>query len=441
MIIKRLLLLGMGTIQRALIELLQHKKHKLLKTEEIICICPEDIPSYILDIVPNINHLKTHITLENMNKLLNPLMDNKTLCIDLTVNTDSIKIIELARKNNTLYINTSIEEYKKHQITNPEKETLYYQNIKLQKSIKKIKSNISIFESTGANPGLISNLTMNAIHKYCEDYKPHYLKYLRENKWAYVASKCVYMIHCAEKDTQETNYKAKSNCMYNTWSPAGYISESLSPSFISSPVAPNPEYKQSKYNPRMFINPNKKSMDCRTKSFIITPNNKVEPIMGRMITHNEVISMSNLFCTKNYTPIISYVYDSCPISQECLEIMKENDYKEPTKLTAIYQKDVINKDSYDSLGACVFFNDGRIYWCGSVLTNDQTLNKLGKNTNVNCTQLQVGISVLAYLEYLLKNRYNGVMSSEDVYYKNIIKYCKPFLGKFICKEITNETKN
>ncbi len=107
--IQRLLLLGCGTIQRALIELLKHKRHKLLKTPQIICICPEDIPQYILDIIPELIHLKTYITNENLNKLLAPLMDSKTLCIDLTVNTDSIKILELARQNNTLYINTSIE--------------------------------------------------------------------------------------------------------------------------------------------------------------------------------------------------------------------------------------------------------------------------------------------------------------------------------------------
>lgn len=437
MLLERLLLLGMGTIQRGLFELLQHKQHKLLKTKEIICICPEEIPDYIAQIIPHCKHIKTFITEENYKKLLNPLMNNKTLCIDLTVNTDSIKIIELARLNNCLYINTSIEEYKKEHITNPEKETLYYQNIKLEKSIKKIKSNISIFESTGANPGLISNLTMMAIHKYCEQHKPELLKHIRKNKWAYVASRCVHMIHCAEKDTQITDIKSGPNRMVNSWSPAGYVSESLSPSFISSPVPPTPEYKKSRYNPRMYINPDKRSMDCFTKSYIITPDDKVEQIKGRMITHNEVVSMSNLFSTKNYVPIISYVYDSCPVSQECLEYMKQNNYKEPQINTAIYQKDVINKDSYDSLGACVFFNDGRVYWCGSVLTNEQTMAKLGEDCNSNCTQLQVSISVLAYIEYLLKNRYKGVITSEDAYWKNIVKYCKPYLGRFICREITN----
>jgi len=439
MMIDKLLLLGMGTVQRSLFELMNHKHHKLLKTPIIICICPEEIPNYIIEIIPQLQHIRTLITDKNMNQLLEPLMDNKTLCIDLTVNTDSIRIIEIARKNNCLYINTSIEEYKKEQIKNPEKETLYYQNIKLEKSLKKVKSNISIFESTGANPGLISNLTMMAIHKYCEDHNPKLLKHIRKNKWSYVASRCVHMIHCAEKDTQETHYKAKPNYIYNTWSPAGYISEALSPSFISSPVPPSPEYKQSKYNPLMYINPEKKSMDSFTKSYIITPDNRVEQIKGRMITHNEVVSMSELFSTKNYVPIISYVYDSCPISQQCLELMKKNNYKEPQNNIAIYQNDVINKDSFDSLGACVFFNDGRIYWCGSVLTNNQTMAKLGQNCHSNCTQMQISISVLSYIEYLLKNRYKGVMTSEDVYYKNILKYCKPYLGKFICRDITNKT--
>ena len=436
--IQRLLLLGCGTIQRALIELLNHKRHKLLKTPQIICICPEDIPEYILDIIPELIHLKTHITLDNMNKLLSPLMDNNTLCIDLTVNTDSIKIIELARQNNTLYINTSIEEYKKQQIENPEKETLYYQNIKLKKSLKKIKSKVSAFESAGANPGLISNLTMAAIHKYCEDHKPHLLEHIRQNKWAYVASKCVHMIHCAEKDTQETHYKPINGAMFQTWSPEGFVSEALSPSFVSSPIAPTPEYKQSRYNSKMFINPSKKSMDCFSKSYIITPDNKVEPIRGRMITHNEVVSMAELFGTPHYTPIISYVYDSCPISQKSLEFIKANNYKEPSRYIPLYQEDITNKSGYDSLGACVFFKDGRVYWCGTVLTNTQTMKKLGTDCHTNATQLQVAISVLAYISYLLKNPRQGVMTSEDTYWKNILKYCKPYLGRYICREISNQ---
>ena len=438
MTVERLLLLGCGTIMRSLLELMKKEKYPLLKTKDIIVVCPEDIPEYIYKIIPKLKHIKTHITEDNMDKLLDVLMDDKTLCVDLTVDTDSIRIINIARKNHCLYINTSIEEYKKDEIKSPEKQTLYYQNIVLKKEMKKVKSKTTAFESAGCNPGMISNLTMEAIHNYCSIYKPKYLKYLKQNKWSYVASKCVHMIHCAEKDTQETKFKAKTNYLYNSWSPAGYISEALSPSFVSSPVAPTPEYKKSKYNKNIYYNPNKHSMDCFTNTYIINPDNKVEESKGRMITHNEVISLSDLLSTKNYTPIISYVYNSSPISQQSLEYMKKNNYKEPEKLVAIYQDDVINKDSYDSMGACVFFKDGRIFWCGSVLTNNETLKLLNKNCKSNCTQLQVSICVLSYIDYLLKHKNEGILTSEDIPYKKQIEFCKPYFGLYVCREITNE---
>ena len=304
--------------------------------------------------------------------------------------------------------------------------------------MKKVKSKTSTLESGGLNPGLISNLTMEAIHSYCKDHKPELLKYIKKNNWSYVASKCVHMIHCAELDTQETHYKAKKNYLYNSWSSAGYISEALSPSFLSSPLPPTPEYVKSKYNKNMYYNPNKHSMDCFTESFIITPDDKVEKIKGRMITHNEVISLSDLFSTKNYVPIISYVYSSCPISQQSLELMKKNNYKEPKNLIALYQKDIINKDSYDSMGACVFFKDGRIYWCGSVLTNKETMRVLGKDCKSCCTQLQVSIALLSNIEYILNNKKEGVITNEDLPYKKQIEYCKPFWGNYHCREITNK---
>lgn len=436
--IDKLLLLGMGCIQRSLLELMNKKKHPLLKTKNIIVICPEDIPKYIYDIIPQLQHIKKYITEDNMTNLLNPLMDNNTLCIDLTVDTDSIQIMNLSRKNKCLYINTSIEEYKKDDITNPEKKTLYYQNIQLDKEMKKIKSNISTLESGGCNPGLISNLVMEGIYNYCKKYKPNCIKFINKNKWSYVASKCVNMIHCAETDTQLTNLKCKKNYMYNSWSPAGFISEALSPSFLSSPKPPTPEYVKSKYNKNMYINPNKHSMDCFTETFIITPNNKVEKIKGRMITHNEVVSLSDLFSTKNYTPTITYVYNSCKISQDCLDLMKKNNYKEPKNLIGLYQNDIINKDSYDSMGACIYFKDGRVFWCGSVLTNNETMKLLGKNCKSNCTQLQVSICVLSNIEYLLKNKNDGIITNEDLPFKKQIDYCKPYWGLYVCREITED---
>ena len=79
----RLLLLGMGSIMRAFLELLSHENHNLLKLPAI-CICPEDIPDYILKMKPDLQHIKEAITESNVEKLIQPLIDSTVLVIDLS---------------------------------------------------------------------------------------------------------------------------------------------------------------------------------------------------------------------------------------------------------------------------------------------------------------------------------------------------------------------
>ena len=116
--------------------------------------------------------------------------------------------------------------------------------------------------------------------------------------------------------------------------------------------------------------------------------------------------------------------------------MKENNYTEPENHYVFNQKNVINKDSFDSLGATLFFRDGRIFWCGTVLTNEQTLNLLGQDTNINATQLQVAIAVLSGIEWMIANPNKGIITAEEIPYKYIIERCKPYWGNFFCKEIS-----
>ena len=70
----RFLLLGMGSVMKALIELLHHEHHNIL-TFPMTCICPEDIPDYIMKIKPDLQHIKTHITETNVYQLLEPLIN------------------------------------------------------------------------------------------------------------------------------------------------------------------------------------------------------------------------------------------------------------------------------------------------------------------------------------------------------------------------------
>jgi len=427
------LLLGMGSIQRSLMELLNVDKSPL-RHLKMICITPENIPEYIMKLQPQIIHIKKYITDDNMEKLLKPYLHENVFVVDLTVNTDSIAIMKLCKENNTLYINSSVEEYKKpKKPKNPEKLTLYYQDVQLEKEMKKIKNDSSQIHSMGLNPGAISSLVLCAIMEYCKKYKPEKLELLKKDKYNIVCKDILEMIHISEFDNQEIRQKPKANYFYSSWSADGLISEALSPSFIASPIKPK-GYLKSKYNKYMYYSPKLRSMDCKTDSICLDTNGKPFPITGRMITHFETVSLADKLGYGKYCPRISYVYSCCPISNMGLNQIQKNEYKEPKYKYVFTQKDIINKDSYDSMGATLLFKDSRKWWCGTVLDNKETMRIMGKDCYTNATQLQVSIAVLAGIEWLIKHKHEDTITSEEIPFNYIINRCKPYWGNFYCKE-------
>ena len=154
-----------------------------------------------------------------------------------------------------------------------------------------------------------------------------------------------------------------------------------------------------------------------------------------MITHFEIVSLSKYLSHGDYTPTISYVYSSSPVSQKCLEMIKANGYKEPAEYYVFMQDDVINKASYDSLGASLFFQDGRKFWCGTVLSNEHAMELLGPDAKMNATQLQISAPVLTAIEWMLENPNKGIITAEEIPYKYMLSRCIPYWGNFYCREV------
>jgi homospermidine synthase len=434
--IRHFLLLGMGSVMKALLELLQHEHHSFLKMS-MTCICPEVIPEYIFAIKPDLKHIQTHITEENVYKLLEPLITPETLVIDLTVNVETIDIIKICKRNGTMYLNTSLEKYNKDESNmNLEHTTLYYQELELEKATKDINNPITIIHSMGMNPGAISALVYQGIDAYCTQYMPEKKPLLKQNKFNLVAKDILDMIHISEFDNQEVKLQAKPDTMINSWSGTGFVVEALCTSFVSA-MRPMKDYQKSEYNNRIYYSPKYRSMDSITDSICLYPDGKEFKYNGRMITHFEVVSLSKYLSYGDYTPKISYVYSSSPVSQQCLEMVKASGYKEPREYYVFMQADVLNKESFDSLGASLFFRDGRKFWCGTVLTNDHTMKLLGPNVHMNATQLQICAPVLTAIEWMMNNRQRGIITAEEIPYKYVLNRCIPYWGNFYCREVAS----
>ena len=78
--------------------------------------------------------------------------------------------------------------------------------------------------------------------------------------------------------------------------------------------------------------------------------------------------------------------------------------------------------------------------CGSYLTNENVKSILGDDCYTVCTQLQVASSIMGFIDcFLLKYKNDGLNNSEDLdITTKYINYIKPYMGKFYCKEITDE---
>jgi homospermidine synthase len=187
----------------------------------------------------------------------------------------------------------------------------------------------------------------------------------------------------------------------------------------------------------MYYSDKYRSMQCSTNSICLDPGGNPFSITGRMITHFETVSLADKLSYGKYVPIITYVYSSSPISQIGLNNIIDNNFKEPQNTYVFNQHDIVNKDSFDSMGACLKFKDGRVFWCGTVLDNKKTIKLMGKNTYSNATQLQVSIAVLSGIEWLMKHKHKDNITSEEIPFNYIINRCVPYWGKFYCVEISN----
>jgi len=436
--ITTLLMLGMGSIQKSLIELIKIDKNDLINLDWI-CICPENIPEYIFKIKPDLHHCKLYLKDNNIDEILNDLISDSVFVIDLTIDVDSIKVMKICKEKNALYINSSLEQYEntKPEGNDIEKTTLYYQEKVLEKELSKVKGKHkqSQLHSFGANPGAISSIVYYGIYEYCKKYHKDKLKLLKKGKFDIVCREILEMIHVSEIDTQEVSMKAKKNWMINSWSAHGYVEEALDNSFLASPIVFD-GYKRSKINKHLIYS-TKHSMDVKCNSVSVNHDGSSHYYEGLCITHFETVSLSDYLGIGDYTPIISYVYKSSPISRKCLDYMRDNNYKKPKNYYVFNQKDVVNKDSFDSMGCSLYFKekDGtmRVWWCGTSLSNNQTL-ELGFEYST-CTQLQVSMSVLCGIEWIMKHRNEEVITGEEIPFNYVINRCKPYWGNFICKEM------
>ncbi|PIP67968.1 MAG: homospermidine synthase [Candidatus Omnitrophica bacterium CG_4_9_14_0_2_um_filter_42_8] len=390
-----------------------------------------------------VNYVIERVTRKNYPVLLKKYAGAGDLIIDLAWNIDCIEILQWARDNKVLYVNTSVEVWDPYSmdVRDPRNLTLYVRQMEIRNLIKKWGDNNgpTAVVDHGANPGLVSHFTKVALEDIAKkiisdkpkDKRVKILKEALDNKNypALAKTSGVKVIHISERDTQISDKPKEVDEFVNTWSIEGFFEEGIAPAEMGwgthEKNIPEGAYFH-KSGPKNQICLESMGVNTWVRSWV--PDCE---IVGMVIRHGEAFGISDRLTVWDkkskaiYRPTVHYAYcpaDAAIISLHELEMRRYN-LQENQRI----MNNEITKGE-DRLGVLLMGHDFNSWWTGSLLDIEEARKLV---PNQNATTLQVAISVVAAARWMIENPNKGFNLPDDLPHEDIMKISRPYLGPFI----------
>ena len=421
--------------------------------------------------------LKYKITSANVEELINDVLRLKAgdAIIDLTTRTPTMKIFAECRRRQLFYINTDIYD---------ESVPLPIVNNTLDGAIRATHAIIDdVYRKTehhgkvthvlecGMNPGLISIFVKRGLvdmAKWVQSKCKAKARRPQMEELKLALSSCDYhgiakalgvrVIHCSEIDTQVPTVKQiNKGCFMNTWSCVGLIDEGLEPAEIAvgthEQVIPFAPKRVEMAFPQIALL-GKDGIKVQSRSYVPIATKTEEgaqtvefkEIQGRCVHHGESISLNIFLGRDDYAPTMHYVYAMNPTTEAQLQTMNRRQLLraslDPAKMHVMNaHQDKLH--GTDNVGACFLLDANPItgekkpwgWWCGSMLDTDTVRNDLN-DPYFGPTVIQVMAGVLSGLSWAMKHPERGLMFTENIDGRYILKKAKKYLGTIYSGPIT-----
>ncbi len=375
-----------------------------------------------------IRFIKKALTPANFRDVLEPLLGPGDFLVNLAVDVASLALIEYCRERDAFYLDTCIEPWAGG-YTDTSLSPAQRTNYALREAALTLKGNgPTALVTHGANPGLVSHLTKRALLEIARDQGLNIVKPQSRNAWAtLMETLSIKVVHVAERDSQISSQPKKSGEFVNTWSIEGFIGEGCQPSELGWGTHENALPHDGRYHDfgsRCAIYMTRPGASVRVRSW--TP--KEGPFHGFLITHNESISLADYFTViedgrARFRPTVHYAYHPCDEAVLSLhELAGKNWHGQPHK--RLLMEEIVA--GTDELGVLLMGHAKGAYWFGSQLSIHEA-RKLAPHNNA--TSLQVTITVVAGIVWVLNNPREGLVEPEEVDCDFILDLCEPYLGK------------
>ncbi len=430
-----IVMIGFGSIGKGTLPLIE--RHFTYDKSRFVVIDPEDKDRKLLD-DRGIRFIHQPVTKDNYRHLLTPLLTDgggKGFCVNLSVDTSSVDIMELCNELGVLYIDTVNEPWAGFYFNaklGPEKRSNYaLREVTLAAKRKRKPGSTTAVSCCGANPGLVSWFVKQALLNIATDTKTKIKEPKTREDWARFAKKLgIKGIHIAERDTQRAKQPKPMNVFVNTWSVEGFLSEGMQPAELGWGT-------HEKWIP---TNGRKHKTGCQAAIYLLQPgaNTRVRSWTptargqyGFLVTHNESISIADYFTLKNgrktvYRPTCHYAYHPCNDAVLSLHELFGRAGERQKDIYILDEHDIA--DGVDELGVLLYGHKKNAYWYGSQLSIDETRDIAPYQ---NATGLQVTSAVLAGMVWALENPNSGIVEADEMDFRRCLDVQMPYLGPVI----------
>jgi homospermidine synthase len=424
-------MIGFGSIGKGTLPLLE--RHFKFDSKRLVVIDPSAKDKKLLD-ERGIKFVQVALTKENYQEVLRPLLKNGSgqgFCVNLSVDTSSLDIMNFCRDLDCFYIDTVVEPWTGFYF-NEEMSAGDRTNYALRETVRAEKAKspggVTAVSCCGANPGMVSWFVKQALVNLAKDLKLQFEVPESREGWAKLMQKVgVQGIHIAERDTQRAKAPKPMNMFVNTWSVEGFVSEGLQPAELGWGTFEKwkPENAQSHTKGcQAAIYLQQPGAATKVRTWCPTPGAQY----GRLVTHNEAISISDYFTVgkgsnPEYRPTCHYAYH--PANDAILsleEMFGKAGARQPE--THILDENEIT-DGIDELGVLLFGHEKNAYWYGSQLSIEET-RKIAPYQNA--TGLQVSSAVIAGMAWALENPKAGIVEADEMDFKRCLEFQMPYLG-------------
>jgi homospermidine synthase len=429
-----IVMIGFGSIGKGTLPLIE--RHFAFDKSRLVVIDPDDTDRHILD-ERGIRFIHQPVTRDRYRHLLTPLLTDgagRGFCVNLSVDTSSVDIMELSRELGVFYIDTVVEPwpglYFDAKLT-PAARSNYALRETVLEARRRNPGGITAVSCCGANPGMVSWFVKQALLNVARDTGLEVGEPKTREDWGRLAMRVgVKGIHIAERDTQRARHPKPQNVFVNTWSVEGFLSEGMQPA----------ELGWGTHETWMPRNGRRHAGGCGAAIYLLQPgaNTRVrswtptaQAQYGFLVTHNESISIADYFTLRDgdhviYRPTCHYAYHPCNDAVLSLHELFGAAGARQERIHILDEHEIV--DGIDELGVLLYGHGKNAYWYGSQLSIDETRDLAPFQ---NATGLQVTSAVMAGMVWAIENPEAGIVEADDMDFARCLELQRPYLGPVV----------